>query len=219
MPLFKELNRSSDGLVTYVRLAKIDESRTRMNRFSKRIFLAMGILSGMCLAGCASDQNAILQSANQTVQLMKVGPIGEYDSRSMPHALGAGGPTFGSIASQYRWVHVQAITKVDRDTYIHTIARVPDNIPQLHSGDIVDVVFLTISDSNFDKGESSVVFRVVCRNDAIFSACRKQLYHDAGNTAVFLGPTGEPVPDMSGYTFSKYFDVDGTILPGVKLPQ
>jgi hypothetical protein len=105
-----------------------------MIKLVKRVFWAVAILSGACLAGCASDQNAIYQSANHTVQLMKVGPIGEYDSKSMPHALGAGGPTFGAIASQYRWVHVQAITKVDRDTYIHTIARVPDNIPHRGRG-------------------------------------------------------------------------------------
>lgn len=200
-----------------IKLMKIRYT-ANMNKFRRWIFIATSILTGMYLSGCASGQNVIYQSANHTVQRLTVG-IGEFDSKTIPHALGAAGPTFGATASQYRWVHVEGITKVDRNTFLHTIARVPDEIPQLHRGDVVDVVFLTISDSNYDKGQTAVVVRMVCKNDEIFSACRRKLYRDAGNTGYYFGPTNEPVPDMSQYVSSKYFDSDGAILPNTKLPQ
>src|SRR5258708_3231521 len=113
-----------------------------MKRIMKLLLIATLTVGGGLLAGCTTEHGAIYQSANSTVQRLAVGPIAEYESKTLPHALGAGGGTFGPIASQYRWVHVQGITKVDRDTWLHTIARVPDQIPQLHKNDIVDVLFL-----------------------------------------------------------------------------
>jgi len=113
---------------------------------------------------------------------------------------------------------VQAITKVDKNTVLYTVARVPDRIPQLHQGDIVDVLFLTLSDTSFDDFKSAVVLRVVCKNEEFFSDCRKKLRQDAGSRYYF-GPTGESVPDTSGYTFSKFYDANGRILSGVTLPQ
>jgi hypothetical protein len=175
------------------------------------------IMGGVVLAGCTTDHGTIYQTANRTVQRLVVGPIAEYESKTLPHALGAGGGTFGGTASQYRWVHVQGITKVDRDTWPHTIVRVPDQIPQLHKHDVVDVLFLTVSDSNYDQFKTPVVLRVVCKNED--APCKRQLYKDAGNTNVFLGPTNAQAPDLSRYTFSKFYDTDGKILSGVKLPQ
>jgi hypothetical protein len=190
-----------------------------MMKFIKRGLWSVIVVGLMCLTGCVSEHGEIYQGANHTVQRLSVGPIGEYDSKTVPHALGAAGSTFGEEASQYRWVHVQGITKVDRNTWLHTIARVPDQVPQLHRGDIVDVVFLTIPDSNYDQFQTAVVLRVVCKDEGLYSACKRKLYVDAGHTGIYLGPTGEDVPSMGQYTFSKFYDKDGNILPGAKLPQ
>lgn len=188
-----------------------------MKSILRLLFIATLTGFGSLLAGCTTDHGAIYQNANNTVQRLAVGPIAEYESKTLPHALGAGGGTFGPIASQYRWVHVQGITKVDRDTWLHTIARVPDQIPQLHKNDIVDVLFLTVSDANYDQLKTAIVLRLVCKNED--SECKRQLYKDAGNTNVFLGPTSEVSPNTGGLTFSKFYDSDGVILPGRSLPQ
>jgi hypothetical protein len=188
-----------------------------MNTLLQRLYFAVVVVGCIVVTACSTDHGTIYQSANNSVQRLAIGPIAEYDYKTLPHALGAGGGTFGPIASQYRWVHVQGITKVDRDTWLHTIARVPDQIPQLHKNDIVDVLFMTVSDSNYDQFKTPIVLRLVCKNED--TACKRQLYKDAGNTNVFLGPTGESPPDMSPYTYSKFYDADGNILPGLTLPQ
>lgn len=188
-----------------------------MTNYNQSLFLVALALGVAVSTGCTTDHGTVYQSANHTVQRLAVGPIAEYESKTLPHALGAGGGTFGPVASQYRWVHVQGITKVDRDTWLHTIARVPDQISQLHKNDIVDVLFLTVSDSNYDQLKTPVVLRVVCKNED--APCKRQLYKEAGDTNVFLGPTSEQAPDVSQYTFSKFYDTDGNILPGLKLPH
>lgn len=186
----------------------------------KRLLSTFALTGAAILSGCCylspSNECPVYKNANGTVQRLAISPFGEFDTKTIPHAFFPA--SFGATASQYRWVHVQAITKVDRHTILETIARVPDQIPQLYQGDIVDVLFLTVSDSNFDDFKSAVVLRVVCKNEEIFSACRRQLYHDAGSR-YFMGPTGEPAPDMSTYTFSKFYDANGKILPGARLPQ
>jgi hypothetical protein len=186
-----------------------------MNPWVRVIFLSALAAACTALPGCAADHSAIYQNANGTVQRLSVGPWGEFDTRTAPHAFGGNG-TFGANASQYRWVHLQGITKVDRDTYVQTVARVPDQVRKLEAGDIVDVVFLTIADTNFDQLKSAVVLRVVCPTDG-GTECRRNLYAAEGR--YYFGPTSEPVPDMGQYTFSKYYDEDGKILSGVTLPR
>jgi hypothetical protein len=172
--------------------------RQDMKTWTRQIFQSALAAACAVLTACTTDHGTIYQSAYNTVQRLAIGPIAEYDYKTLPHALDAGGGTFGPIASQYRWVHVQGITKVDRDTWLHTIARVPDQIPQLHKNDVVDVLFMTVSDSNYDQFKTSIVLRLVCKNED--TACKRQLYKDAGNTNVFFGPTGEAPPDTSQYT-------------------
>jgi hypothetical protein len=186
-----------------------------MKTLMKLVFWGSIFAASIVFSGCAADHGAIYQSANYTVQRFAVGPWGEFDDKTAPHAFGGNG-TFGANASQYRWVHVQGITKVDRDTYVQTVARVPDQIGKLHSDDIVDVLFLTIADTNFDQLKSAVILRVVCPADG-GAACRRKLYAQDGR--YYFGPTNDIVPDMSQLTFSKYYDEDGKILPGMKLPQ
>jgi hypothetical protein len=150
--------------------------RQDMKTWTRQIFQSALAAACAVLTACTTDHGTIYQSANNTVQRLAIGPIAEYDYKTLPHALDAGGGTFGPIASQYRWVHVQGITKVDR----------------------VDVLFMTVSDSNYDQFKTSIVLRLVCKNED--TACKRQLYKDAGNTNVFFGPTGEAPPDTSQYT-------------------
>lgn len=186
-----------------------------MKRTCLKAIAVSALISTAFLAGCATGRDEMSQNANYTVQRLSVGPHGEYDTKTIPHSLDHGGNgTFNETASQYRWIRAQAITKVDHNSFIFTIARVPDNIPQLHYGDVIDVLFLAPPNENFDELKTAVVLRLVCTDNA----CRRKLYKEAGNSN-YLGPTNEPVPDISGLKFSKFYDTDGKILPGRQLPQ
>jgi hypothetical protein len=183
----------------------------------KAAFVAGVLAAG--LSGCQSvlDQGAIYQNAQGTVVRMYV-DLGEYESKTIPHALGGFGPTFNETALTYRWVHVRNTSNKDRDTNMHTVALVPDQVAQLHRMDIVDVLFKTMATTNFDARQSAVVLRIVCPK-AGPNECRKKLYEDSGRSIYFMGETNLPVPDMSQYTFSRYYDGEGHKLPGVSLPQ
>ena len=194
--------------------------RCRMTNFLKyRMYGFFGLLAGMagCIAPLSADRNSADFAANGKMVRMAV-MAGEYESKTLPHALGAGGPTFNQSASQYRWVHVAALSHKGWKTTLWTIARVPDQIPQLHRGDYVEVKFLTISDSNFDHLQTAVIAKMLCPEDGP-NACRRKLLKESGSWSNPLGETDDPVPDMSGLIFSKYYDMDGKKLPGISLPQ
>jgi hypothetical protein len=144
--------------------------------------------------------------------------LGEYDSKTMPHALGAGGATFNQEASQYRWVRVGAESQKHAYTSLVTIALVPDQVVKLHMNDYVEVKFQPISGSNFDRLQAAVITKVLCPADGP-NSCRRKLLRDTGSLSNPLGETNDPVPDMSGLTFSKYYDMDGKKLTGISLPQ
>jgi len=186
-----------------------------------KAFMAVLVAGALAagLSGCQSvlDQGNIYQNAQGTVVRMYV-DLGEYESKTIPHALGGFGPTFIETVLTYRWVHVRVTSNKDHDTNMHTVALIPDQVAQLHRMDIVDVLFKTISTTNFGERKSAVVLRIVCARAAP-NECRKKLYVDAGRSIWFMGETNLPVPDMRQYTFSQYYDGEGYKLPGVSLPQ
>jgi hypothetical protein len=180
--------------------------------------LFLSLLAGM--AGCGSlsaVDNSAVDAANGTMVRMFV-VLGEYDSKAMPHALGAGGATFNQEASQYRWVRVEAKSQKQALTSLMTIALVPDQVAKLHMFDYVEVRFKPISGSNFDHLQTAVITKVLCPADGP-NECRRKLLRDTGSLSNPLGETNDPAPDMSSFTFSKYYDTNGKKLPGVSLPQ
>jgi hypothetical protein len=192
-----------------------------MKNFSKYLIYALflSLLAGTagCIAPLSADRNSADFAADGKMVRMAV-MAGEYDSKTLPHALGAGGPTFNQSASQYRWVHVAALSRKGWKTALWTIALVPDQIPKLYREDYVEVKFLTVSESNYDHLQTAVITKVLCPADGP-NECRRQLLKTAGSWSNPLGETDDPVPDMSGLTFSKYYDTDGKKLPGIALPQ
>lgn len=191
-----------------------------MTNVFKCLMYGLSLSFLVSLAGCGSlsaVNNRAVDAANGTMVRMFV-MLGEYDSKTMPHALGAGGATFNQEASQYRWVRVGAESQKHAFTALVTIALVPDQVAKLHMNDYVEVKFKPISGSNFDHLQAAVITKVLCPADGP-NACRRKLLRDSGSWSNPLGETNDPVPDMSNFTFSKYYDTDGKKLPGMYLPQ
>ncbi|AJX22250.1 hypothetical protein Y033_671 [Burkholderia pseudomallei MSHR435] len=194
--------------------------RRGMTNFLKYLLHGLFLSFIASLAGCGSlsaDSNSADEAANGTMVRMFV-VLGEYDSKTMPHALGAGGATFNQESSQYRWVRVEAKSQKQAFTSLLTIALVPDQVAKLHMFDDVEVKFKTVSSSNFDHLQAAVITKVLCPADGP-NECRRKLLKDTGSLSNPLGETNDPVPDMSSFTFSKYYDGDGKKLPGISLPQ
>ncbi|CAJ7239502.1 Uncharacterised protein [Burkholderia pseudomallei] len=192
----------------------------KMTNAFKFLMYGLSLSFVVSLAGCGSlsaVNNRAVDAANGTMVRMFV-MLGEYDSKTMPHALGAGGATFNQEASQYRWVRVGAESQRLAFTALVTIALVPDQVAKLHMNDYVEVKFKPISGSNFDHLQAAVITKVLCPADGP-NECRRKLLKDTGSLSNPLGETNEPVPDMSSFTFSKYYDGDGKKLPGISLPQ
>lgn len=191
-----------------------------MKNVFKRLMYGLSLSFLASLAGCGSlsaVDNSAVEAANGTMVRMFV-MLGEYDGKTMPHALGAGGATFNQEASQYRWVRVGAESQKHTFTALVTIALVPDQVAKLHMNDYVEVKFKPISGSNFDHLQAAVITKVLCPADGP-NACRRKLLKESGSWSNPLGETDDPVPDMRGLTFSKYYDTDGKKLPGISLPQ
>jgi len=173
------------------------------------------------LAGCASmaEDGKIYTGAEGKIVRMTV-TYGDSDGHTLPHTFFPASWNFNTTANQYRWVHVLATSNVDDDTNLHTIALVPDQIPQLHYGDWVEVKFHKLSATNFGllQADTAVVTKVLClASDS--NECRRKITWAAKNCRYPLGETDEPVPGMNRFTFSKYYDQNGDKLPGTSLPQ
>ncbi|QHP90700.1 hypothetical protein EXE55_07015 [Burkholderia glumae] len=102
-----------------------------MTNVFKCLMYGLSLSFLVSLPGCGSlsaVNNSAVEAANGTMVRMFV-VLGEYDSKTMPHALGAGGATFNQEASQYRWVRVEAKSQKQAFTSLLTIALVPDQLP------------------------------------------------------------------------------------------
>ncbi len=133
----------------------------------------------------------------------------------------------GAAPRRYR---VVPIGIRESDLFRHTFmtgAIVPDHLPRLRAGDIVEFR----NGSQFDNmvgfettREGNVVLRVVCwSDDPAFLGCArtKAPWKGYGSRAEVSGVAGTPYRDVAsyGFTFSERYDDEGRVLPGaVALP-
>jgi hypothetical protein len=202
-------------------MSALEKETHEMKKYLKSIVNLVLLGAFGALAGCASmvENGKIYTGAEGKIVRMTV-TYGDSEGHTVPHAFFPADWNFNATAKQYRWVHVLATSNVDDDTNLHTIALVPDQIPELHYGDWVEVKFHKLSATNFGElqADSAVVTKVLCRaSDS--NECRRKITWSAKNWRYPLGETNEPVPDMNQFTFSKYYDQNGDELPEISLPQ
>lgn len=114
---------------------------------------------------------------------------------------------WNSNANQYRWILATAVMRRDRWGSVHRRALVPDQIPQLHKGDIVDIYVGFFDETNYGDLKAPVVIRLVCQETD--SSCNRSEEKALGgaNEVVSIGK-----PPMTGLTFSKVHDLEGNRL-------
>ncbi|QJD91677.1 hypothetical protein HH213_17240 [Duganella dendranthematis] len=90
---------------------------------------------------------------------------------------------------------------------VHRRALVPDQIPQLHKGDVVDVYVGIFDETNYGELKAPVVIRLVCKDAD--GACKKAEEKTLGgaNEIVSKGK-----PPMAALSFSKIYDLEGNRL-------
>jgi|SRR5476649_102307 len=107
--------------------------------------------------------------------------------------------------NQYRWILVRAAMRRDKFGSVLRDARIPDNIPMLHKGDIVDVYLPVAMEMNYDQLKSAIVLRFVCA--AADTACQDKSKEQVGKLGMEVISKG--MPDMSDLVFTKKYDKAG----------
>lgn len=108
---------------------------------------------------------------------------------------------------QYRWIFVRAVLRRDKWGNVMRTARIADGVPLLKVGDWVDVYMPPYNSIDYSVMNAPVILRLVCASED--STCKKKSEQELGgkNEVVQKGK-----PDMSAYTFSKVFDIEGKLL-------
>ena len=107
--------------------------------------------------------------------------------------------------NQYRWILVRAAMRRDKFGSVLRDARIPDNVPMLHKGDIVDVYLPVAMEMNYDQLKSAIILRLVC--EAADKPCQEKSKEQVGKLGMEVISKG--MPDMSGLTFTKKYDKTG----------
>jgi len=117
---------------------------------------------------------------------------------------------WGPEAIQYRWILLKSFFKDKTESGgVFRTGRIPDGLPVLKVGDIVDVYLPDDDLTNYNQLKGPVILRLVCReNDR---PCKKAAKVELGGRS--FGMVSKGMPDMSNLTFSKRFDATGHILP------
>ena len=114
-------------------------------------------------------------------------------------------------AAQYRWVAVFFREEgFFTAKVLYFDALVPDSIPRLSDGDVVDVVTNVTNNADYDKLDMPFVIRKVC--DGKDEPCLKKLRE---NGAWGFGPTGKATGhEREALQFSPRYDANGKFIFG-----
>jgi len=107
--------------------------------------------------------------------------------------------------NQYRWILVRAAMRRDKFGTILRDARIPDNVPMLRKGDIVDVYLPVAMEMNYDQLKAAIILRRVC--EAEDKLCQEKSKEQVGKLGMEVISRG--MPDMSDLTFTKKYDKTG----------
>lgn len=179
---------------------------------SKKMFFAVGMAALLFIQGCAIQpwrEQSVIDRTDHTVIRMWVSWNEKPDHAYAPAIYSVQGKFlhWGPNAIQYRWMPMEAHLRRDSYANVRLTARIPDNIPLLSYGDLVDVYARTEDDVNYNELRSSVVLALVCR--AKDKECIKRSTKELGGVNEIVS---KDTPDMSGLSFTKLFDETGALL-------
>lgn len=183
-----------------------------MRNIKQSLFIIACVTSSLALQGCGmapiSDADAE-RLTDETVVRATVNWTEKANSAYSPASYSVQGNYFHWVKAnnQYRWIPIKAIMRKEKWGSLLRTARIADGVPLLKTGDWVDVYIPTFKTMDYSANNSAVILRLVCDRDD--SACKEKSTKELGgkNEVVHRGR-----PDMSAYTFTKKFDVDGNLL-------
>ncbi|MYM71640.1 hypothetical protein GTP56_05445 [Duganella sp. FT134W] len=179
-----------------------------MKKTLKNLFLVSATISSLSLQGCTTPHRneGISNLIMNNVVRMYVN-WGEYPDKAWSPAsynVAANYYHWNENSIQYRWIWPQANLRRDLYGVVNEMAMVPDEIPFLRHGDLVDVYLPPFETYNYGEMRAPIVIRFVCSADD--DACQDKSKKELGgkNEVVSKGK-----PDLSGFTFTKKFDKTG----------
>lgn len=122
---------------------------------------------------------------------------------------------WGPRANRYRWIGARALTGHRHWTgystgysYSTSTVLVADQLPAIHEGDIVDVLFMQKGEQDLSNLKASRVIGLVCRKEDM--ACIEKLKATQGGRT--WGPWVDPLLyDQSKFTYSPVYDETGRL--------
>lgn len=183
-----------------------------MKFLSHNVSIVAMLTAAVLNQGCAIrpiHDSALLTAVDGNVVRMTVGWEEPEGHALLPAAYNVEAKYFHWTpqANQYRWVLADAEIRRDARGKIYRRVLVPDQVPKLRSGDVIDVYLGTFDETNYGELRAPVVLRRVCedRDDA----CKKREERQLGERTGVVSRGKPPLEDL---TFSKKFNVDGKIL-------
>jgi DNA-directed RNA polymerase subunit H (RpoH/RPB5) len=164
--------------------------------------------TALALSGCTAviaDPDVINFTQNKVIRLVVIS--GETDHSTWSpifYSVEAARHNWTDEDNQYRWVRMKGVLRKEMYAGLLRYARVPDQLPRIHSGDLVDVYEINWHDTDYGALKADIVVKLVCRSED--SACFKRSKAEIGGRSEIVS-VGKP--DMSGFTFTKQFDVKG----------
>lgn len=117
---------------------------------------------------------------------------------------------WGPNANRHRWVTADVNSLWNLGFRGWRYVLVPDQLPMLQHGDLIDVFIVHQDEFNLNELRASVAVKLVCRSGdtACFDRSKKEL---GGLTELVPGAA----PDLSAFTFTPKYDEEGKLLRAV----
>ena len=185
--------------------------------YTKRVIALALLLACVLLAGCATTSGGdseyrLLSSPTElkaTKALRMEVAFGEQEGYYQIGLLERIAGKWGPQSKRYRWISAQAKTGNGGLTgyYLYSTGiLVPDQVPTIHKGDLVDVILLERDQYDFPNLKAPLVLGLVCRKDDV--ACQDRL--KASNGGKTWGVWVERAQyDQSKFTFTPRYDESG----------
>jgi hypothetical protein len=189
-----------------------------MKNSAKNLFLLASLPVALALQGCTSVpydgkpgiNEEINAMTDNTVVRMTVTWTERADHAYMLPDYNVMGKYFhwSENSNQYRWTRVTALLRRDKYGSIVRHAMIPDGMPLLTPGDVVDVYVPAWDTINYGTLETAKIIKLVCQ--AKDSDCIRASVAAVGGKGTEVISKGRP--DMTGVFYSKKFDTKGQLL-------